>query len=285
VSLLERLPDFTETTSHLATDRSFQASSLDRKPVALVTGAARGIGSAVCRALVREGVAVAALDRDAGALRATVDTLRRDGAEILELAADVADPEAVERAVAKTELELGPIGSLASVAGVLHCAPVLELSNEAFDSTFDVNVRGAFYVCRSVGRRMVARSSGAIVAVGSNAASVARVNMAAYAASKAALRSFVHCLGLELAGRGVRCNLVSPGSTDTDMQRAFWAPEQGEREIIAGNLRTHRLGIPLGRLGSPDDVAEAVLFLLSDRARHITLHDLRVDGGATLGAT
>jgi 2,3-dihydro-2,3-dihydroxybenzoate dehydrogenase len=106
--------------------------------------------------------------------------------------------------------------------------------------------------------------------------------MAAYGASKAASASFTRSLGLELAPHGIRCNVVCPGSTDTEMQRALWADDDGERRTIAGDPATFKAGIPLGRIAQPEDVAEAVRFLVSDRARHITMHDLYVDGGATL---
>ena len=109
------------------------------------------------------------------------------------------------------------------------------------------------------------------------------MQMAAYAASKAASTMFTKCLGLELAQHNIRCNVVSPGSTDTAMQRALWADENGAQAVIAGSPETFRVGIPLRRIASPEDVAEAVSFLVSERARHITLHDLYVDGGATLG--
>ena len=92
------------------------------------------------------------------------------------------------------------------------------------------------------------------------------------------------CLGLELAPYNIRCNTVSPGSTDTPMQRSMWSDETGAQAVIDGSLETYRLGIPLRRLAKPEDIAEAVLFLASDKARHITMHDLRVDGGASLDA-
>jgi 2,3-dihydro-2,3-dihydroxybenzoate dehydrogenase len=128
----------------------------------------------------------------------------------------------------------------------------------------------------------VPRRSGVIVTVASNASSVPRQQMAAYAASKAASTQFTRCLGLELAEFGIRCNVVSPGSTDTDMQRQLWTSPDGERAAIAGSPASFRLGIPLGRIANAADIAEAVCFMASDSARHITMHDLRVDGGATL---
>lgn len=106
--------------------------------------------------------------------------------------------------------------------------------------------------------------------------------MAAYAASKAAAAMFTKCLGLELARSGVRCNVVAPGSTDTPMQRALWNGPDAEQRVIDGDPSTYRTGIPLGRIADPADIAETVAFLASDRARHITMQELYVDGGATL---
>ena len=252
--------------------------------VALVTGAARGIGLAVSRVLASEGLRVAALDRDERALLDSVAAQRSEGHDVVAFAVDLTDSRVVEQTVAAVEATLGPITTLVSVAGILRVGPICDFSDRDWHDTFASNVSSAFYVCRSVAQRMVPRRKGSIVAVGSNAAAVARVNMGAYAASKAALRSFIQCLGLELSDFGIRCNVVSPGSTDTDMQRAYWCESQGAPEIIAGSSSTHRVGIPLRRMATADDVAQAVLFLSSGRASHITLHDLRVDGGATLGA-
>lgn len=108
--------------------------------------------------------------------------------------------------------------------------------------------------------------------------------MAAYAASKAAAAAFTRCLGLELARHGIRCNVVAPGSTDTPMLTGMYHDTDAARHSIDGVPADFRVGIPLGKLARPADVADAVAFLLSDRAGHITMHDLVVDGGATLGA-
>ncbi|MEV7024330.1 2,3-dihydro-2,3-dihydroxybenzoate dehydrogenase [Kitasatospora sp. NPDC093558] len=253
--------------------------------VALVTGAARGIGAAVVRALVAEGAVVAAADRDAGALA----VLAEESPAIRPYVLDVTDAAAVEAFVASAEARLGPLGALVNVAGILRVGPAVELSDREWADTFAVNSAGVFHTCRAVGRRMAGRGAGAIVTVGSNAAGVPRAGMAAYAASKAAATMFTRCLGLELGRSGVRCNIVSPGSTDTAMQRALWgddaeSAEAARQRVIDGDPAAWRVGIPLGRIAAPADVAEAVLFLVSDRARHVTMHDLYVDGGATLRA-
>jgi 2,3-dihydro-2,3-dihydroxybenzoate dehydrogenase len=197
---------------------------------------------------------------------------------------DVRDAAAVQSMVDRVENDLGPVAVLVNVAGILHLGPVTELSDEDWARTFDVNTTGVFRMCRAVARLMVTRRGGTIITVGSYAAGVPRMHMAAYAASKAAAAHFTRCLGLELAAHGIRCNVVAPGSTDTGMQRLLWTDERGEAAVVAGSLSTYRVGIPLGRLAQPDDIAEAVAFLASDRARHITMQELYVDGGASLRA-
>ncbi|MER0245854.1 2,3-dihydro-2,3-dihydroxybenzoate dehydrogenase [Streptomyces sp. HSW2009] len=249
--------------------------------IALVTGAGQGIGEAVARMLADQGAKVAAVDRNAEGVTA----LAKDyGAGIEAHTADVTDSAAVESLVATVEETTGPIDVLVNVAGVLRPAPVAELTDQDWDETFAVNTTGVFHTCRAVTRRMSERRRGSVVTVGSNAAGVPRTSMAAYAASKAAATMFTKCLGLELARSGVRCNVVSPGSTDTAMQRQLWTDPQAPLRVIDGDPASYRVGIPLGRIAEPADIAEAVAFLVSDRARHITMHDLYVDGGATLRA-
>lgn len=253
--------------------------------VALVTGAGQGIGEAVARMLADRGARVAAVDRHP---RGTETLAREYGrARVVPYTADVADPAAVEAVVAQVEDTTGPIDVLVNVAGILRPSPAVELDDTDWRDSFAVNADGVLHTCRAVARRMTGRQNGAIITVGSNAAGVPRTGMAAYAASKAAATMFTKCLGLELARTGVRCNVVSPGSTDTAMQRRLWNDTEAARppaEVIDGDPATYRVGVPLGRIADPADVAEAVAFLASDRARHITMHDLYVDGGATLRA-
>lgn len=249
--------------------------------VALVTGAGRGIGAAVAAALARLDATVAAVDVDAAAVEGVAIGL---GGRVTAHPADVADGAAVATVVDRVERELGPIDVLVNVAGVLRTGTVAELSDEDWNRTFAVNTTGVFHLCREVSRRMVPRERGCIVTVSSNAAGVPRHGMSAYAASKAAATLFTKSLGLELAEHGIRCNVVAPGSTDTDMQRGMWSGDQDARQVIEGSLDSYRTGIPLRRLASPEDIADAVVFLVSDQARHVTMHDLYVDGGATLRA-
>jgi len=246
----------------------------------LVTGAASGIGAAVVRALLAQGARVAALDLDELGL----ETLRAEAAPgQLHLATvDVADSAAVEQAVIDAEAAIGQLDKLACVAGVLQMGRIVDLTDEQWARPFAVNATGTFNVCRAVARGMIERRRGSIVNVSSNAAGTPRAGMGAYAASKAAVSQLTRCLALELSEYGIRCNIVSPGSTDTEMQRAMWREGSSRETVIEGSLAGYRLGIPLRKIATPEEIAESVLFLLSDRASHITLHDLRVDGGATL---
>jgi 2,3-dihydro-2,3-dihydroxybenzoate dehydrogenase len=254
-----------------------------RDETALVTGAAGGIGEAVVRALAAEGVAVAAVDANAGALNPLVEELSEAGHRVRGFVADVASSTEVDTVVERAERELGPIGYLVNAAGVLRVGAGASLTDDDWDTTFAVNATGVFHVSRAVANRMIPRGAGAIVTLASNAARTPRWNMAAYAASKAAASSFTKCLGLELAKHGIRGNVVAPGSTDTPMLTSLWAGGDASRVSVEGSPETFRVGIPMGRLARPADVAGAVLFLLSDRAAHITLQDLTVDGGAALG--
>lgn len=246
---------------------------------AIVSGAGRGIGAAVARQLLEQGACVVALDLDTAPLQ---PWLARYPEQLYTVQVDVADIDAVARAVEDGTSRYGPVDKLVCAAGVLQMGTVTELRPEQWARTFACNTTGVFNLCQVVARQMQERRQGAIVNISSNAATAPRMAMGAYAASKAAVTQLSRCLGLELAHAGIRVNVVSPGSTDTPMQQAMWAAGSSARAVIDGSGEHYRLGIPLKKIATPDEIADAVLFLLSDRASHITLHDLRVDGGATL---
>lgn len=250
--------------------------------VALVTGAAGGIGAAVARALAGAGATIAAADCDQDPLQPLVCELRGHGLRAGAYRVDVTDSGQAHSLVSAVTRELGPVEILVNVAGILRHGMIAELTSKDWDAMFAVNVTGVFNVCRAVMHPMIARGSGVIVTVASNSAAVPRMRMGAYAASKAASVMFTKCLGLELAGHGVRCNVVSPGSTDTAMLQAMWDSPDDRRATLEGSLASYRVGIPLRRIARPADIADAVVFLASDRARQITMHDLYVDGGAAL---
>lgn len=238
----------------------------------LVTGAASGIGRAVAELLAGEGARVLAWDRDVAGLDALRGVLRQQ--------VDVTRPDDVERAL---DAASGRIDGLVNAAGALVEGRLTEpeLTLEDLRRAFAINLEAVWLVSRAVARRMRRAGQGAIVTVSSNAAATPRLGLGPYCASKAAASMLTRCLGLELAELGIRCNVVSPGSTATPMLEKMLRGE-GAARLIEGDTRRFRLGIPLRRIAQARDVAEAVVFLLSEKSRHITLHDLRVDGGATL---
>lgn len=253
-------------------------------PVTLVVGAAQGIGRATAVTLARAGHRLALLDRDPAGLRKTTALI---GGYAPVYPVDIRDHDALEFAVDSIESDHGPIEHLAHVAGVFTTGSVLDSDPDDWQRMFDVNVTGLLSVLRAVGRAMRQRRSGSVVVVGSNSAGVPRMGMGAYGSSKAAATMIVRVAGLELAQYGIRANIVAPGSTDTAMQRSLWEnpdDDDGARSAIDGDPAQFKVGIPLGRIAEPSDIADSIEFLLSDRARHITMQALYVDGGATLRA-
>ncbi|PCK18571.1 2,3-dihydro-2,3-dihydroxybenzoate dehydrogenase [Bacillus pumilus] len=257
-------------------------SGLSQK-IVLITGAGQGIGQAVAQKLAEEGAIIAAVDANKDQLQSTVQQMNDEGIRAFAYPCDISDQTSVQRIVSQIEQQLGPIYLLVNVAGILRIGSIDQLRADDWQQTFAVNTHGVFYVSQAVSKFMMKRTEGIIVTVSSNAGAIPRMNMAAYAASKAAATTFTKTLGLELAAYGIRCNVVSPGSTATPMQWALWSDEQGEDRVIKGSLETYKTGIPLQKIADPHNIADAVLFFASDQASHITMQNLTIDGGATLG--
>jgi 2,3-dihydro-2,3-dihydroxybenzoate dehydrogenase len=245
---------------------------------AFLTGAAGGIGLAVVKALLHGGANVVATDLSVDGLA----ELACDGLYACSL--DVTKSADVDRLIDEIAAQCDGIDFGVNIAGVLSTVAVLETSDAEWERVFAVNTAGVFHVSRALARHMVPHRKGSIVTVSSNAAGIPRKNMAAYAASKAASTMFTRCLGLELAEHGIRCNIVAPGSTLTPMQTGMWSDESSGERVIEGSLENFKTGIPLRKLATPEDIANSVLFLLSEKAGHITMADIYVDGGATLHA-
>lgn len=241
--------------------------------IALITGAGGGIGRAIVAALHRAGAVVVASDLAAPDFR--------DLPGVHSFALDVRDSAATAALVARVEAEIGPVQFGLAVAGVLQSGCVVETEDAAWRQVFAVNTDGVFHLTRALARVMQPRGRGVLLSVASNAAKVPRYGMAAYGASKAANMIYMRSLGLELAPHGIRCNILAPGSTRTEMQTGMWQGEASEAGVLAGYPAQFKPGIPLGRIAEPEDIADAAMFLLSDQARHITMADLVIDGGAT----
>jgi len=239
----------------------------------IVTGAARGIGRRIGERFVQEGAQVIGLDRATGA-----------EAPLRMIQLDIADADAVEHISRQLMAENAVLDILVNAAGILPLGTSEQLSVDEWNTCMATNVSGPFYLLRQWLPVFRQQGYGAIVNIASNAAHVPRLNMAAYGASKAALVSLSHCVALEMAPFGVRCNVVSPGSTATPMLESMLQTPQQMQRLIDGAPEQFKLGIPLGKIATPDDIANVVLFLASDQAGHVTMQDIVVDGGATLGA-
>ncbi|MFZ5710538.1 MAG: SDR family oxidoreductase [Pseudomonadota bacterium] len=255
-----------------------------RIPTSIVTGATQGIGKAIALALLGAGNRVIAVGRSPEKLDALGAAAGGARARLVPEAIDIADGALFEKRLAGWVDRFGGIDHLVNAAGILVASRLLDTTREDRQAVFGTNLLATLDVTLAVARHMAARRAGAIVTIGSNSGTTARAGLGAYPASKAGIIHAMKCLGLELAEHGVRCNIVSPGSTNTEMQRQTQAATGGRDGILHGDLATYRLGIPLGRMAEPDDVADLVLFLLSERARHITMENIVLDGGATLGA-
>lgn len=239
-----------------------------------VTGAGKGIGYATALAFTEAGAQVTGFDRAFDGEHYPFVT------EVL----DIADAEQVAQVCPRVLAKSARLDVLVNAAGILRMGATDALSQDDWQQTFAVNVGGAFNLFQATMAQFRQQQGGAIVTVASDAAHTPRIGMSAYGASKAALKSLALTVGLELAASGVRANLVSPGSTDTDMQRTLWTSSDAEQKRIAGFGEQFKLGIPLGKIARPEEVADTILFLASDFASHITLQDIVVDGGSTLGA-
>ena len=239
--------------------------------VALVTGAARGIGRATAHLLARKGYHLALVDRDEAALdRVAVELLRTD-AQTESWVVDVASPPDVEHIVRAASLSFGRIDLLVHAAGIMSTAMVEDCPPDEWEHVLRVNLTGTFAACRSVVPIMKAQGGGAIVVLSSQAArSGSTIAGIAYVATKAGILGMVRQMAYQLASAGIRVNAVAPGMVDTDMPRAHFSADTIEQAISA---------VPVHRMASPEEVAEAIAFLGSDAASYITGETLYISGG------
>ncbi|RYE11140.1 MAG: SDR family oxidoreductase [Hyphomicrobiales bacterium] len=249
----------------------------------LITGGCTGIGFATARHLLAEGAKVAVTD----IAQATVDRAVAElagGDRVIGLAGDAANTKAMAAVVAETASRFGQLDGLVASAGIRQrSVAITELTDDVWDEVIRVNLRGVFVSCRAAVPHLIA-SQGAIVTVSSLSADVGRLEQTAYCASKAGVAQFSRALSLELAQYNVRVNTVCPGSIDTPMVRKAQEQDgpQTLRDRVEGSPARFRAGIPLRRIGEPQDLADLIGFLLSSSAKHITGQAINIDGGESV---
>ena len=246
--------------------------------LAIVTGAAHGLGAAIARRLGEEGGRLALLDIDAEALERHAADLRSGGIRVHAGAGDVTDEAAVQSAFARIAADLGEADILVNNVGGARNARIWEMSAEDWDHTIRLNLRSAFLCTRAVLPAMMARRSGSIVCLSSGSRngtpwSAQDTGAAAYSAAKAGIAGFVRDVAMEVSHLGVRINAVAPGPIDTERTRAAFARMEQTLELSPNRL------VPMRRVGQPREIADAVLFLASDEASYVTGTILDVAGG------
>ncbi len=237
--------------------------------VALVTGAAQGIGRAVALILARNGADVVISDINLEKAEETAKEIETTGSKAMAVRVDVANPGDVERMVDAVLARFGRIDILVNNAGIARDKLILRMTEEDWDAVLDINLKGTFNCTKAVVKQMSRQRSGKIVNIASVSGEMGNPGQANYSASKAGVIGLTKTIAREFAQRGINVNAIAPGYIQTPMTEAL--PEKAKEEL--------KRMIPVERLGQPEDVAEAVLFLVSDSSSYITGHVLNVNGG------
>ena len=247
--------------------------------IAVVTGAGSGIGRAGAMIMAREGALVVIADRDPAAGEATASDIRDAGGRAEAVATDVGDDTAVEGLIEGTLGRYGRIDILHSHAGIQVGGTLMEVGTDGMDASWRINVRAQFLAAKTVMPAMIAQGGGVILNTASNSGVFYDREMIAYATSKHAVVAMTRQMSLDYAKHNVRINALCPGWVDTPFNAPFIA-QMGGRDAIENYVRTK---IPMGRWASAEEIAEAILFLVSDRSSFMTGQALVVDGGESIG--
>jgi NAD(P)-dependent dehydrogenase (short-subunit alcohol dehydrogenase family) len=247
--------------------------------VAVVTGAGSGIGRAAATLFAREGAAVAAVDLAGQAAADTTAAIAAEGGRALAVTADISDSGQVDAAFGRVAAELGPPDVLYNNAGVNSAGSVLDATDDDWDRCFAVNARGTFLCSRAAAWPMAEAGRGSIINQGSVAALVGIANFAAYCAAKGAVVALTRSMSVDLAPRGIRVNAICPGTVYTPLMEPLLRA-RGQGDVAAG-LALTVAKYPIGRLGTPEEIAQVALFLASDDSSFLTGSVLTADGGMT----
>jgi 3-oxoacyl-[acyl-carrier protein] reductase len=240
---------------------------------AIVTGARRGMGRAISLALAREGADVVVSDISQEDCQRVVDEIEQLGRKGLAVKCDVSSSGDVEAMVRKAVAEFGRVDILVNNAGIISYRPFLELTEEDWDKTLNVNLKGQFLCARAVAREMVKSKHGRIIniaSISSGGCGIAFPLIAHYTASKGGVVALTEALALELTSRGINVNAICPGAIDTDMAKG--AKESGQLEQVLAR-------VPKGRLGKPEEIADLAVFLASEQSEYISGAAIVIDGG------
>ena len=246
--------------------------SLDGQ-VAMITGASRGLGLEMARAVAESGARVYMTARGRETLEAAAQTLRGEGLDVHAHAFDIAEDDACLAAIDHVRAQKGRLDILVNNAGINAWQPLAEATTDTWDRVMGTNIRGPYLLCREAARMMVAAGYGRIVNVGSALAVTGRENVTAYVASKHGLAGMTRAMAAELGPRGVTCNMMAPGYFNTEINTSLLARPGFERAVSAR--------IALGRWGEPEEVGGVVAFMVSRASGYMNGHVLMVDGGLT----
>lgn len=246
--------------------------------IALITGAARGIGRGIALKFAQEGAAVGVLDIDEAACQQVVDEIVATGGRALALGANVADEQQVEAAVARMRNTFGLINVLVNNAAVMPAGRLHETAPADFDRCIAVNLRGAYLVSRAVIPQMIELRQGSIIHMASVTGVIGLPGLAVYSATKGALIALARAMSTDYARLGIRVNTVSPGTIDSPMLHDFLAAQSAPDRLRRAYDEMH----PIGRVGTIEEVANVFLFLASDESSFVTGANYQVDGGVSV---
>jgi len=253
------------------------------KRVVVVTGAGRGIGATICRSFAEEGALVGVVDIQEELAEQVAEEIQRNGGRAIAVACDVTNQTDMERAADQIEQELGPLEIWINNAGVSYTLPFLDCTEQIWDQTLEVNLKGAFLGCHAAIRRMLPRNCGVIINMSSQSGKVGNSHYAAYCASKFGVIGLTQSLAVEFAEHGIRVNAICPGVVPTPMWDTQIQNYARKRNLAPEEVMPYFASkIPMGRIGTAEEIARAAIFLASDDADYITGQAINVSGGAVM---